>query len=793
VTEKLVDILIVGAGLAGIGTACHVTKAFPGRSIAILERRAAIGGTWDLFRYPGVRSDTDMFSYGYAFRPWRGPRTLADGDTIREYIADTARAFHVDDCIRYGVRVTTAAWSSATQRWSVTVIDEATGGTERFRCGFLIACTGYYDHDAGYLPTFPGEDTFVGQRIRPQHWPGQLDYAGKRVVVIGSGATAITLVPAMADAASHITLLQRSPSYIVSMPSVDRLSRLLDRVLPEAWVHRLARGRFIALQRGVYLASKRWPGAMRTLLLAHVKSRVGKHVDMKHFTPTYGPWDQRVCVVPDGDLFDALKSGKASIVTGDIASFTPQGIRLSSGEEIAADIIVTATGLNVSQLGGVALSVDGEPVPLQERMIYKGVLIEGVPNLGWVFGHANAPWTLKVELAARYLCRLIEHMGSIGASEVRPRDEPASRTNESILDALASGYVKRANGALPRQGSRHPWKLTQHLGRDREILLRQAIDDPLLVFRGPDAIAIPRTFRGRHDGQIAVVTGAGSGIGRAIARLLSAEGARVHCADIDGAAASATVAGLDDARAHTLDVTDAAAVAALADAIYAEDGRVDLLFNNAGIGHAARVEDSSLHDWQRVLAVNLMGVVHGIHAFLPRMQQQAGLSRIVNTASGAGLFPHPRMAPYCASKHAVVGLSTSLAAELHGSAVGVTILCPGVIDTAIAATTRMSGETLAHQSDAVAYYARHGAAPEKVAADVLAAVRRRRLFCLTPWTQTGIGWLLYRLSPRLAMRIMRAQVNRILGLPTAHRAPPPENLHVDPDEPARAHLHRERG
>lgn len=791
-TETFVDVLIVGAGLAGIGTACHVVTAFPGRSIAILERRAAIGGTWDLFRYPGIRSDTDMFSYGYAFRPWQGARTLADGAAIRQYIADTAREFHLDDRIHYGVRVTAAAWSSGAQRWSVTVVDEASGKIERFRCAFLFACTGYYDHDAGYLPIFPGEEVFTGQRIHPQHWPVQLDVSGKKVVVIGSGATAITLVPAMAHAVAQITLLQRSPSYIVSMPSVDGLSRLLGRVLPAAWVHRFTRWRFIALQRGVYLASKRWPKAMRSVLLSHVKSRVGKYMDMKHFTPTYAPWDQRVCVVPDGDLFEALKSGKASIVTGAIERFTAGGIRLVSGEEIAADIIVTATGLNVSQLGGMSLSVDGEPVRLHERMTYKGVLVEGVPNLGLVFGHANAPWTLKVELAARYLCRLIAHMDRIGASEVRPREETASRTSESILGALASGYVKRADGALPRQGSRHPWKVTQHLGRDRLMLLKEPIDDPLLVFRRPDTAELPRASSGRHAGQIAVVTGAGSGIGRAIARLLSAEGARVHCADIDGTAATATASGLADARAHTLDVTDAAAVAALADVIYAEDGRVDLLFNNAGIGHAARVDESSLEDWQRVLSVNLMGVVHGIHAFLPRMQRQPAPSRIVNTASGAGLFPHPRMAPYCASKHAVVGLSTSLAAELDGSGVGVTILCPGVIDTAIASTTRMRGETLAHQSEAVAYYARHGTAPEKVAVDVLAAVRRRKLFCLTPWTQTGIGWLLYRLSPRLAMHVMRAQVNRILGMSTAHRAPPAEYPHVDPDEPARAGCRRER-
>lgn len=480
--SPLFDVLIVGAGLSGIGTACQISQAFPGKSLVVLERRNTLGGTWDLFRYPGIRSDSDMFSFGYKFRPWHQPTVMADGPTIRDYIADTAREFGVDRKIRYGLKILHADWSSSTQQWAVTALHEASGETHAYRCRFLIACTGYFNHDAGFLPRFPGEEHFKGQRIHPQHWPDDLDYAGKKIVVIGSGATAVTLVPAMADKAAHVTMLQRSPSYIVSVPGFDTLSSVLSRIMPASAVYGFARKKNIWLQRGMYLACRRWPMAMRRLLLSLVRKKVGKDFDMKHFTPNYMPWDQRVCVVPDADLFEALKSGKASVVTDRIESFTETGIRLASGQTVEADIIVTATGLNLQALGGVALSVDGEPRNAHDLMTYKGVLVQDMPNLASVFGYTNAPWTLKADLAGTYLCRLLGYMDKRGYAVVIPRDADDCRIDSSILGSLSSGYVQRGDSTLPRQGSKYPWQVTHHFGRDSEMLLNQPVEDPLLRF-----------------------------------------------------------------------------------------------------------------------------------------------------------------------------------------------------------------------------------------------------------------------------------------------------------------------
>ena len=480
--EELLDVLIIGAGLSGIGMACHLVRECPGQSFAVLERREAIGGTWDLFRYPGIRSDTDMFSFGYAFRPWHRPTVMGDGPTIRDYIADTAREFGVEKKIRFGVKILAADWSSAEQQWSVKALHEASGETRSYRCRFLVPCTGYYSHDAGFQPDFPGQEQFKGLRIHPQHWPESLDYAGKKVVVIGSGATAVTLVPAMAEKAAHVTMLQRSPSYIVSVPGVDVISSMLSRVLSESIVYALARRRSIALQRGLYLACRRWPGAMRRLLLSQVRRRAGKGVDMKHFTPSYKPWDQRLCAVPDADLFEQLKSGRASVVTDRIASFTETGIRLASGAQLDADIIISATGLNIQMLGGMMLSVDGVAKNLRDHLTYKGVLVQGMPNVAVIFGYSNAPWTLKADLAAAYLCRLFKHMQAHGHGVAMPVDTENSEVDGSILGSLSSGYVQRGDTILPRQGSKYPWHVSHHYGRDTDVLLNQPIDDEWLRF-----------------------------------------------------------------------------------------------------------------------------------------------------------------------------------------------------------------------------------------------------------------------------------------------------------------------
>jgi monooxygenase len=484
-TTQHFDVLIIGAGLSGIGTACQVQGEFPDKTIAVLERRERLGGTWDLFKYPGIRSDSDMFTFGYKFRPWHDTKVLAPGASIRQYIADTAAEYGIDKKIQYGLKIVTADWSSVDAQWTVTALVEATGESRTYTCGFLISCTGYYNYDAGYLPSFPGEDRFKGQRIHPQHWPEDLDYAGKKVVVIGSGATAVTLVPSMAGTAEHVTMLQRSPSYVFSVPALDKISAVLGRFLPDKVVFEFARQRNIAIQRGLYKACRRWPKAMRRFLLSQVRRKVGPNVDMSHFTPNYMPWDERLCAVPDGDLFRVLKSGEASIVTDHIETFTENGILLKSGQELEADIVITATGLDVQMLGGLKLSVDGEARELHAQMTYKAVLVEDVPNLAWIFGYTNAPWTLKSDLAAEYLLRLFRHMDEHGHKVATPRDTESSALDIGMVDGLQSGYVQRAKDTFPRQGSKTPWQVLMHYGKDSTMLVEDPIDDGLLQFDAP--------------------------------------------------------------------------------------------------------------------------------------------------------------------------------------------------------------------------------------------------------------------------------------------------------------------
>ena len=474
------DVLIIGAGLSGIGTACHLARDCPGKQVVILERRDAIGGTWDLFRYPGIRSDSDMFSFGFNFRPWNELKVLADGPSIRQYVTDTAREYGIDKKIQFGLKTTSAEWSSDLGCWTVTALHEASGETRTFRARYLVGATGYYNYDQGFLPHFPGVEQFKGQCIHPQHWPEGLDYRGKRVVVIGSGATAVTLVPAMADDAAHVTMLQRSPSYIFSVPGFDKLSAVLRKVLPEKWVYAMARKRNILIQRWLYIASKRWPDKVRSWLLSNVKKQIGDKVDMKHFTPRYMPWDERLCAVPDADLFKALRSGKASVVTDHIDTFTEAGIRLKSGEHLDADIIVTATGLQIQVLGGTELRVDGETRAVSDLMTYKGVLMQNVPNMAWIFGYTNAPWTLKADIASRYVCRLLNHMDQNGIAVATPRASDDSMTDENIFGALGSGYVQRARNTLPRQGRDLPWRVLHHYERDTRMLVEQPIEDGLL-------------------------------------------------------------------------------------------------------------------------------------------------------------------------------------------------------------------------------------------------------------------------------------------------------------------------
>ena len=474
------DVMIVGAGLSGIGAACQLKMACPTKSFVILEGREAMGGTWDLFRYPGVRSDSDMYTLGYRFRPWRNAKAIADGPAIRDYIRDTAAEFDVDKKIRYGHRVKEASWSSDSARWTIKA--ETVNGVAEFSCGFLYLCTGYYDYDNGYTPEWPGVQDFRGRMIHPQKWPEDLDYSNKRVVVIGSGATAVTLVPAMAETAKCVTMLQRSPTYIMTLPSEDRIANFLRRLLPERAAYALTRWKNVMLQMFFYVLSRKRPATMRRLIDKGARRELGGAYDPKHFTPAYNPWDQRLCLVPDSDLFQAVRDGRASIVTDHIEKFTATGLLLKSGERLEADIIVTATGLNLKLMAGLQLVVDGAPVDLSKTMAYKGMMYSDVPNVASAFGYTNASWTLKCDLTAEYVCRILHYMDRHGYVQCTPRKTDPSIKEERVLD-FTSGYVERAIHTLPTQGSKTPWRLHQNYVKDLSMLRYGRVDDGTMEFR----------------------------------------------------------------------------------------------------------------------------------------------------------------------------------------------------------------------------------------------------------------------------------------------------------------------
>jgi monooxygenase len=474
-----VDVLIIGAGLSGIGTACHLQANCPGKTYAILETRDAIGGTWDLFRYPGIRSDSDMFTLGYAFRPWEDGKAIADGPAIRQYVRDTARDHGLEDKIRFGHRVVRAHWSSEDARWSVEAERTDTGETVTLTCGFLFGATGYYRYDEGYTPHFKGAERFQGELVHPQHWPEGLDYAGKRVVVIGSGATAVTLVPAMAEDAEHVTMLQRSPSYVVTLPADDPIANVLRRRLPAQLAYDIVRWKNVLITLASFNLSRRFPRFMRGLIRRGVQHHLPAEYDVDtHFNPRYNPWDQRLCLVPDSDLFEALSRGDASIVTDAIETFTERGLMLASGTELEADIIVTATGLNLLMLGGLELTVDGDTVDLSQKIAYKGMMLCGVPNLAIALGYTNASWTLKCDLVAQYVCRLINHMDTHGYEIATPHAPDPGVPTEPFID-FSSGYVLRSIDDLPRQGATQPWRLHQNYFRDIRLLKRGPVDDSM--------------------------------------------------------------------------------------------------------------------------------------------------------------------------------------------------------------------------------------------------------------------------------------------------------------------------
>jgi cation diffusion facilitator CzcD-associated flavoprotein CzcO len=532
-TPEHFDVIVVGGGLSGVDAAHHLQAYCPGKSYAILEARDAIGGTWDLFRYPGIRSDSDMYTFGYSFRPWESNAAIADGESIRSYIRETAQAHGIDRKIRFRHRVKSSSWSSADARWTLEV--ERAGEPLSLTCDFLVGCTGYYDYAGGYMPEFPGVASFRGRLVHPQAWPQDLDYTGKRVVVIGSGATAVTIIPVIAETAARVTMLQRSPTYIVSRPSRDALATWLRRRLPTRVAFAIARWYNVLFGLYFYNLARRKPEAVKRWIISQAQSQLGDGYDVKrHFSPRYNPWDQRLCLAPDADFFRAIKDGKADVVTDQIETFTASGIRLQSGKELEADIVVAATGLNLQLLGGIKVAVDGKPVKFSETMNYKGVMFSDVPNFAAVFGYTNASWTLKADLTCAYLARLIGYMDKHGYVACTPRQRDPTVEAEPFVN-FSSSYFQRAIDQFPRQGSKQPWKLYQNYMRDLLTLRYGPINDRALEF-------VPRPERARSVALVGMLLGARHPHRRrAIGALMSFEsdqGAHRHAelADLLGAA-----------------------------------------------------------------------------------------------------------------------------------------------------------------------------------------------------------------------------------------------------------------
>jgi len=486
--DEHVDVLIVGAGLSGIGAVCRLQMLAPGVSYAIVEGRSVSGGTWELFKYPGVRSDSDMFTLGFPFRPWDKPEAIAGGPEILRYLRDTAAEYGIDKQISYRNKVVRADWSGEDARWTVTIEHQDSGARTTRTCGFLYLCSGYYRYDEGYTPTWPGQENFAGAIVHPQHWPADLDLKDQRVVVIGSGATAVTMVPALADAGALVTMLQRSPSYILSLPGKDPLGDLLRKLLPERRAYAAVRWINARMGTAIYELCRKYPARARAALRQGAIKRLPPGYDVDtHFRPAYEPWDQRMCLVPDGDFFAAIKSGKADVVTDQIESFTTGGIGLRSGRQLDADVVITATGLNLMPFGGIELAVDGAAVSAPERVVYKGMMLDDVPNLAFALGYTNASWTLKVDMVSSYVARVLAHMKENGYAVVTPRLPPGQMATAPLIE-MTSGYFERSRHTLPLQGERRPWRLRQHYFKDA-ALWRGPVDAQELEYRRADALA----------------------------------------------------------------------------------------------------------------------------------------------------------------------------------------------------------------------------------------------------------------------------------------------------------------
>ncbi len=482
-----IDVLIIGAGISGVGAGYHLKANSPGKSFAILEGRETMGGTWDLFKYPGIRSDSDMYTLGYSFRPWTDPKAIADGPSILKYVKDTAREHGIDKHIRFSHKVISADWSTPDALWHIKAERGPLKEPVNFTANFLFMCGGYYNYDEAFTPEFEGREDFKGEVIHPQFWPEDMDYSGKKVVVIGSGATAMTLVPSMTDKAEHVTMLQRTPTYVVSRPGTDAFANFMRKYLPSKLAYGITRWKNVLMGMYFYRMCMKQPAKVKDYLLGMVREELGEEEVKKHFTPTYKPWDQRVCLVPDSDLYEALKSGKASVVTDHIDRFTENGITLKSGETLEADIIVTATGLKLQVWNGLDVSVDGKLMTASDTMAYKGFMYSGIPNMASSFGYTNASWTLKCDLTCEYVCRLLNHMDAKGLDQATPSFTEGDVEVEPWLD-LKSGYVQRAMESFPKQGSRTPWKLHQNYAKDLVMLRFGSLEDDGMVFSKKPAV-----------------------------------------------------------------------------------------------------------------------------------------------------------------------------------------------------------------------------------------------------------------------------------------------------------------
>lgn len=741
-----VRVLIIGAGISGIGTACHLRMSRPLESMAILEGRERIGGTWDLFRYPGIRSDSDMFSFGFVFKPWVEEADIATGEAILRYLNETVDEFGVRPLIRFKHFVRAVHWSSQRQRWVADVAHD--GRSFQISADVLVTGTGYYNYDKGHLPDFPGLDDYQGVVAAPQHWPETLDYDGKRVLVIGSGATAVTIVPAMAERAAHVTMLQRSPTYILSRPARDAVAQTLRKVLPEPLAYRMARFKAIFMQRYGYTVARRRPELMRKFVRDEILKALGPDSDIDvdlHFNPSYAPWDQRMCLVPDADLFVALREGKASVVTDTLTRFTSDGVELSSGQKIEADVVVPATGLELQFGGGMSMTVDGREIEASELICYRGMMFGGIPNWVAMFGYTSASWTLKTDLTANFLCRLLDHMDAQNLSSFVPiADQPEMPTQSILSNLRSASYIQRAAHRMPRQGMTSPWRNKDGYVGDYLSVKYGPIDDGTLRFRRRDGAMAspPRSWRlpastraFTFQGKTAVVTGAASGIGRSLAVALAGAGCDLALLDLQEApleevAQLARRQGVT-VSTHLVDMGDADAIARFADELDEAHPHVDLLFNNAGVALGGHFTDVSAEEFEWLMAINFHGVVRMTRALLPRLQARPDAA-VVNVSSVFGIIAPPGQAAYAASKFAVRGFSEALRHELADTSVMVATVFPGGVKTAIARSARVAQKVLsgleadAHESRVAAMEKNFITTPQRAAEIILAGVTARR-------------------------------------------------------------------